>query len=52
MFATLKIPTLFIKTTSALVHSLLFLSETLRPCLEQAHLELYALLRDKKMCPV
>lgn len=47
VFATLKIPTLFRKTTSVLVHSLLFLSETLRPCLEQAHVELYVLLRTE-----
>ena len=47
VFATLKIPTLFRKTTSVLVHSLLFLSETLRPCLEQDYMELYVLLRTE-----
>ena len=52
VFATLKIPSLFRKTTSVLVHSLLFLSETLRPCLEQVHMELYTLLMDKNMCSV
>jgi len=47
VFATLKIPAPFRKTTSVLVHSLLFLSETLRPGLEQAHMEFYVLLRTE-----
>ena len=47
MFATLKIPAPFRKTASVLVHSLLFFSETLRPCVEQAHVELYTLLRTE-----
>lgn len=47
VFATLKIPAPFRKTTSVLVHSLLFFSETLRPCVEQAHVELYTLLRKE-----
>lgn len=47
VFATIKIPAPFRKTTSGLVRTLLILSETLRPGLEQAHMELYALFRTE-----